>query len=265
METRYYMQNGHYMKLDVEQDDVWINPREEFDHISELYAWNRDFYRWYSIGDMTKSKDMWEELYDLISDRMTVNQVIQYVKSGKTELSVKYDRHCREWDLTCGTEYISSAHDLEWLYDDMIAYMTFREINNMLDKAGVLLVPLDVADYGCNGLRISEAWNERDGLLCGFQMISKQSVVGCFGDDQEWKAHAYQIMEEELREFDLYLQGLVYYAKWSEYDWNERDFHEIDSIGGIYSDLYGDDLFRFIAETNHEMFEDFNDLYRHVA
>lgn len=281
-ETRYYMDNGHYWKLDVENDyDFPLNPREDYDCFSHITTWLGGYWQGRGCGDYLGDdcgyKDMYDLMEGLVRDNITEKQIISYVRRGKTRMRVEYDRHERKWSLystrlfkSCfwekGEEYLVADTDstLDWLIDDMIEELSWSECVGILEEyANMIFLPLNAYDYGCNGYQVKEAW---DFDSCdGVAWIDKKSVEECMLTSKNWKGEGLRIIRGELHVYNLYLEGCCYYATWYLYDVSERDFVEDETVGGFLTDKWGDELFKEIAETDHEMFETFEELYRYVS
>lgn len=268
METRYYFDGLHYMKLEVYYDESFFcNPRETCDNAAVILACCRDWYRPDIIIDEPGyNKDAEDALRELVRDDLKEKQVISFVKRKKTHLRLVYDRHNMTWSLYSGDNlYNDTDQAVDWLIDDIIDELTPEECVDLLEAyTDRVFLPLDCADYGCNGYRLRVS-HYRDFSDCNsLAWITKEKVIEWRGDAKEWKQRGYETIEDEVNAFDLYLQGYCYFANWYQYDFANRDWIDYESCGGFLSDKYGDDLFQEIAGTSATMYEDFNDLYKGV-
>lgn len=278
METRYYMENGHYMKLEIDYDEYCEDPRE-WDHFCTFAAW----FGWYGrdrLGDDTGFDSVEDALQHLVRDNVTEKQIISFIRRGKTAMYVEYDRHTREWNLynkyeyndhfghKKGDNYLVNSTDqkLDWLVDDMIDELTASEGVALLEEyTDMVFLPLNAADYGCNGYRC-RVNNYRGFDDCnGLAWTDKKTITDCMLTEKNWKDRAYGIMEGEVEEYDIWLQGECYFAQWYQYDFENRDWIDYESCGGFLTDECGDNLFKLIADTDHKMYENFEDLYRGIA
>lgn len=264
METRYYFDGRHYMKLDVEYDDWMENPREAWDHDATMVIGHTDWYRYETIVNESEYKDGEDVLHRLVSDEISDKTLINYIKRGKTHLSVSYDRSKREWNLYDRDNCIDyTDQTLDWLIDSIIYELTDRECADLLEKyADLEIMPLEFVDYGSNGQRLYEKSDyDRSNSVA---YISKKEVAACMLTEKNWRENARQIISQEVKELDLYCQGACYYAVWSMYDFESRTWTEYDSCGGFLTDEYGDALFQEIAETTATMHKEFMDLFKAV-
>lgn len=277
LETRYYMQLGHYWKIDIAREYDYESPREIWDHAANMAAWcgwrGRE-----QLGDNIGHSNMEDALRHLVRGNVKDKQIISFIRRGKTRMSVDYNRHERRW-------YLYSKHDfndcfghkagdhctitwtdqgLDWLIDDIIDEMTPAECAALLEEyADMVLLPLCGADYGCNDYRIGKAHSFDD--CNGLAWIEKDNVISWTATDKEWKDAGYQIIKGELEEYNMYLSGDVYVGFWHRYDVETGRWVEDDIVGGFYSNKYGDALVREIAETSGKLYSDFNLLLHGVA
>lgn len=276
METRYYMENGHYMKLEIDYDE-WCDSPREWDNFCTFAAW----FGWYGrdrLGDETGFDSAEDAIRHLVSDNVKDKQIISFIRRGKTRMRLEYNRHEREWYVYSKYTWTSSffkkedeftlcsGHVLEWLIDDIIDDLTVSEGVALLEEyTDMVFLPLSAADYGSNGYRC-RVNNYRGFDDCnGLAWTDKKTVTDCMLTEKNWKEKAYRIIEGEVEEYDIWLQGECYFAQWYQYDFENRDWLLVESCGGYLTDEWGDNLFKLIADTDHKMYENFEDLYRGIA
>ena len=118
---------------------------------------------------------------------------------------------------------------METSFVDMIKHMNAH----CPDKIAIF----PVYGYEHSGFTVSMGngypYNDRfDGGTAGFIFVTKERCEEMGADFQKAK----EIAEAEVKEFDMYLQNEVYVVVTSE-----------ESIGGCFSDKYGDDLVKDLA------------------
>lgn len=270
--TRYYFDGKHYMKLTVDYDEWAEDPRKIWDVFSNIWIYASG----YTVGDNNGYDDVYDALHALVRDSITTKQLISFIRRGKTRMSVDYDRHERVWKLyskytfnDCfghkkGDDcYVTwTDQTLDWLEDDMIDELTPSECVAILEEyADMIFMSVDFIDYGCYGAKITF---DTDGFddCNGIAFTDKKTVTDCMLHSKNWKKHGYRIMEGELKDLNMWVEGNVYYGTWEQYNWDNREFEEVETCGGFFSDNWGEDLFNEIADTNATMYDDFEDLYK---
>ena len=273
-EYRYYKDNGKLMRLHIEQDNDPLNPRYDWDgNIGKMMCWHRD----YRLGDYKENEfsDNEDFLNDLVRNNLKEKSIINYVKAKKASngLELKYDRHEKVWQLW-GTYYwfplgtskeakfdvIKEYESLDWLVDDMIEALPQKDKWHLLEKhANIVYLPLYLYDHSgitMNTGGFSDRW---DSGQVGYIYTDKKTIIDCGGKirnekgnyvkitDKNWKKAAYQWMQGEVDEYDMYLTGEVYGVITEEYNAEDDGWEEKDSCWGFFNDKWGDELIKEIA------------------
>lgn len=136
------------------------------------------------------------------------------------------------------------------LDEDRVYEMTTTEkINYLRDNHDYVFILIN--GYEHSGFTISTGsgypyscpW---DGGSAGFIYTSKKEAVEKIGyTEDDWKEQAITLLKAEVKEYDQWLVGDVYYVDIERLV--DEDWEQWESCGGIYSDEYGDDLIRYCA------------------
>ena len=287
--------NGIIFRIDVDYDLDPLNPRKDWDNIAHMMCW----YSGYSLGDVNDYSDADAFLNDLLEKEYTYKQICNYIKKNKTinELSLKYDRKEREWQLWGYYRYafmpkyeygiINSSADIDWIYDDVMNAISIQDKIKMLTKKGYIFFPLSVYEHSGITMYIGSPEDHFDGQWdcsrVGWAYITKEEVIksGCRipgksgkyikTTDKNWKTVAEKICTDEVKMYDMYLTGEVYYA--SKYKLDEsffednsyldkNDYEAIEDdencwedtgidVGSFFSDKWGDALVQEIYEDSY--------------
>jgi len=276
---KYYKdKEGITHSFEVEVDDDPLDPRYDFDgQIGKMMCWHRN----YQLGDYKDNEysDPEDFLNSLIRKKVTEKQIINYIKNKKTSngLELKYNRKDGLWELW-GYYYlfplqgekdarfsvIESNNPIEYLVDDMIEALSFEDKWKLLERyANIVFLPLYLYDHSgitMNTTGFSCRW---DSGQVGYIYTDKETVLACGGKiksdkgnyinvtTKNWKKAAYQWMDMEVEEYDMYLQNEVY-----GYTDTNLETDETDSCWGFFSKEWGDDLFNeMVLEAGIEVEE----------
>jgi len=279
---------GKICRIHLERDDEPLNPRIDYDgNIGHMMVWwNR-----YSLGDTKENtySDPESFVNDLVRNHVSDNAIINYVKAKKTSnnLELIYDRKERMWELwgywkvwwngnKIHHGVIESHSVLDFLIDDIIEAMTFEDKWKLLERNGIIYLPLYIYEHG--GITISAGgfscpW---DSGQAGWIYTTKEEIMKCGGmirnekgnyikvTDKNWRKAAQMWMEGEVELYDQYLRGDCYgyiideldmdsqaalESKMDILDEDDMEWDEdVDSCWGYYSDKWGDELIEEIAK-----------------
>lgn len=220
--------------LIVEPDNEPVNPREDCCPLGTMVCWHRR----YRLGDehsFSSPEDFLRDLY-----RRSVNdhgkRLVAFLKSGSARGSrLEYNRHTHEWELYLRSYWKtilgnsepdwyleqsapkSQLNDDGWFFYDMLAALTIDDLKELLsERDDVVILPLYLYDH--SGLAMSTGsfvgravHAEWDSGQVGYIYADRDSIQKEYGKvNAEAVKRAEEVLESEVREFDLYLQGECY-------------------------------------------------------
>lgn len=264
---KYFKEEGKIKRIHIEQDNEPWNPRTKQDgNVGTMMCWHRD----YALGDSDKNKYKNPEnfLQGLLRQKVSEKTILNYVRNGKANgIKIKYNRSDCVWELWTSYymfplegakdakfQLYSEQSELDWLVDDVIESLSNKDIWYLLEKhANIVALPLYLYEH--SGIAMSTtSFNDRwDSGQIGWIYTDKETVLSHGGKiqsskgnlikvtERNWKEGAYQNLKEEVKIYDMYLQGQVYGIVIEEYDSDLKEFDEIDSCWGFYDDSYDEE------------------------
>lgn len=294
-EYRYYKNSdGKIVRLHIQEDTYPLNPRTDFDgHIGEMMCW----YDHYNLGDYKENdyEDSDQFLSNLLHENVSEKSIINFVRNGKASNDVKliYNRSSKKWELWARYywSFFQSSKDIKyqvyeenenitWLVDDIIDCLSNKDKWYLLEKhANIIALPLYVYEHSgitMNCCGFSDRW---DTSYVGWIYTDRDTVLGTGGSlkrngkyvkitKRNWKEAAYEWMEGEVKEYDMYLQGEIYGITTEEYDGegdpeDDDSWSDEESCWGFYSEKWGDDLIEEVAKDygiSEQLFEKFENV-----
>lgn len=203
----YYNNEDGIYRVKVEYDDYAECPREWYEHEATHM---HIWWRDYEYHDDGNNMDADELLEQLMFDESDISEDAIYEMTTMEKIN-----------------YLRENHDY-----------VFISINGY-EHGGFTISTSGAYPYSC-------PW---DGGSAGFIYTSKKEILLRLGltDKDDWKEQAIALLEAEIKEYDQWLTGDVYYAiseKLVDEEWIDDE-----SCGGIYSDKYGDELIMECADV----------------
>ena len=213
-EYYYYEENGKLFRFHLERDEEPWNPRKDQDGnigTMNLY-WNR-----YVLGDNDGKGNADDTLNEIIFDNVP--------KDKYDEENVIYDMGRNE------------------------------KIVLLQSQENIVLLPCFIYEHGGLTISCSNAsypFNDRwDSGMAGYIYTTKEKCFEQWGIKEmntfEWKARAARELVDEVKLYDKYLQGECYGYRQEKYDPEDDDWIDDESCWGFYSDKWGEELAREIA------------------
>lgn len=283
-EYRYFKNSeGKIVRLYIQNDECPLNPRTDFDgHIGKMMCWHRN----YNLGDYEENNfsDPDQFLSNLLHENVSEKSIINFVRNGKCSNDTKliYNRKTKMWELwtwyyltiqppkNAKYQVYEENEDITWLVDDIIDCLSRKDKWYLLEKhANIIALPLYLYDHSgitMNCCGFSDRW---DSGQVGWIYTDKNTVLGTGADiERNWKETAYEWMEGEVKEYDMYLQNEVYGIITEEYDGegnpeDDNSWTDEESCWGFYSSKWGDDLIKEIANEygiSEQLFEKFENV-----
>lgn len=264
---KYFKEEGKIKRIHIEQDNEPWNPRTEQDgNVGTMMCWHRN----YSLGDTEKNnyKNPEDFLQGLLRQKVSEKTILNYVRNGKANgIEIKYNRSDCVWELWTSYymfplegakdakfQLYSEQSELDWLVDDVIEALSNEDIWYLLERhANIVALPLYLYEH--SGIAMSTtSFNDRwDSGQIGWIYTDKETVLSHGGKiqsskgnlikitERNWKEGAYQNLKEEVKIYDMYLQGQVYGIVIEKYDSDLKEFDEINSCWGFYDDGYDEE------------------------
>ena len=291
---RYYKDaKGKIVRLHIENDTCPPNPRTDYDgNIGKMMCWHRC----YKLGDYEENNysDPDQFLSNLLRENVSEKSIINFVRNGKASNGTKliYNRSSKMWELwtwyyvtfqspkEAKLQIYEENEDITWLIDDIIDCLPDKDKWYLLEKhANIIFLPLYLYDH--SGITMScSSFNDRwDSGQVGWIYTDRDTVLRTGGKIKEngkyikltkrnWKEAAYEWMEGEVKEYDMYLQNEVYGIITEEYNGeddpeDDDSWTDEESCWGFYSDKWGDDLIEEIANEygiSEQLFEKFENV-----
>ena len=283
-EYRYFKNSeGKIVRLYIQNDECPLNPRTDFDgHIGKMMCWHRN----YNLGDYEENNfsDPDQFLSNLLHENVSEKSIINFVRNGKCSNDTKliYNRKTKMWELwtwyyltiqspkNAKYQVYEENEDITWLVDDIIDCLSCKDKWYLLEKhANIIALPLYLYDHSgitMNCCGFSDRW---DSGQVGWISTDTNTVLGTGADiERNWKETAYEWMEGEVKEYDMYLQNEVYGIITEEYDGegnpeDDNSWTDEESCWGFYSSKWGDDLIKEIANEygiSEQLFEKFENV-----
>lgn len=131
--------------------------------------------------------------------------------------------------------YLGSSKD-----DNDMDFTNSDDLNDYLAglndrRTEFVFVPLYA--YVHSGITISTCsfGNPWDSGCFGVAICTKEQVINAFGNDTDWKRHAKDIIEGEIKTYDKYLTGETYVYSTYLYHKETKSWTLKDTCGGFYS------------------------------
>ncbi len=211
----YYKENGNLYRFHIERDEMPWDPRNDQDGnigTMNLY-WNR-----YMLGDNEGEGDADDALNEIIFENVPED---------------KYDEEKVIYEMGRGEKMVL-----------------------IQSQPNVVLLPCYIYEHSGLSISCSDAsypFNDSwDAGCAGYIYTTKEKCFEQWGvkemSDFEWKAEAARELVDEVKLYDKYLKGECYGFCQEKYDPQDDDWIEDESCWGYYSDKWGDDLARDIAD-----------------
>lgn len=169
---------GDDYRLKIFQDDASESPRE-WDNLSTMLCWHGR----YNLGDTNAYANISEALYDLLFNskhKFNASMLMQH-QGDETNR----DRDMRIMDL------LKDEYCIKYLY--------------LYDHSGISISTSDFKDRWDSG-------------IVGIVYINKQDLlkVNTAADDLNWQVIASNVIEQEVKVYNQYIQGFVYSFTWTK-------------------------------------------------
>ncbi|MBQ8962477.1 MAG: hypothetical protein IJ089_13770 [Clostridia bacterium] len=248
--------------LIIEQDNEPLNPRVDYDNLGKMVCWHRR----YRLGDEHDYADPEDFLRDLY--RRSVNdhgkRLVGFLKSGKARGSrLEYNRHTHEWELYSRSYWKTILGDSEpdwyleqsapkiqlnddgWFFDNMLDALTIDDLKELLaEREDVVIHPLYLYDH--SGLAMSTGsfvgravHAEWDSGQVGYIYADREMIQKEYGSiNHETVKRAESVLEGEVHDYDLYLQGECYgYRLFKDGDEEDACWGFLGEIEDIKEDI----------------------------
>ena len=214
------MQNDTYT-LKVEIDEYPLNPRTDYDNLGKMVCWHSRYY----LGDQHSFNEPVDFLKQLVSETLTADEVIDFVKDGgcdsvKLEYNSNADTYTlKDIDAYSGDWFYGYTFDGDELGDSDLAkdaileVLPIDDLKELADKHNVIL-PLYLYDH--SGITIScghsYPYNDRwDAGQVGWIYASHDNIRQEYGAlNSATIEKARQTLISETNTYDSYIRGECY-------------------------------------------------------
>lgn len=245
-------EDGTLYRFKIEQDEYYDEDILEFWDwvgIFNLY-WNR-----YLLGHNKGKDDADETLRELVSKYVAEWRVTSAALAG--ELSCKYALNL---DAEDDDEYYKEIHtftpwkgtpevheytiEKDKLYDYVLEQLSREEMMKFLsEEPDFFIMPCYIYEHGGLSISTGSYGDPWDSGCAGYIYTTRERCKE-FGVDFN---NAEEILDGEVEVYDQYLKGEIYWIRADEYDFDLEDWSEFDSCGGYFSNKWGSELAKYMA------------------
>lgn len=203
--------------LNIYHDDGAANPREDYDHLGTMVC----FHRRYTLGDKHDHSSVSDALLSILNEHATMEQLKYIVKNTLRELSGSKVRYIIERN---GAPCKNVKRARDYWYDMLVDCLEYAEIRSCDLPDNVIALPLYLYDHGGITMKTSPFSCIFDSGLVGF-------IYAIEGTEGMTRKQITDCLIAEVKEYDSYLTGEVYY-----YVVTDTDGNFVDSCGGFIGD-----------------------------
>lgn len=210
------------LTVNIYPDENVFNPREDFEHVGQMVCWHSR----YNLGDKHSYADPDAMLADIVRDinlpaDIVRNLAIQQMRQSEEDKE-EMRRYLRNDDSLI--DYV--ADSIEQGAPDASLR---QSIMDAIESAGLVILPLHLYDH--SGITMSTGsfscpW---DSGQVGYIYALPDTIKKEWGEGKDAADKARQYLENEVKEYDQYLTGDVYY-----YTIENEDENLLGSCGGFY-------------------------------
>lgn len=250
---------GNKYELEIFHDEFADNPRS-WDNVCTMVCWHNS----YNLGDKHNYDDTEDFLRQIVSNTLSADEIINYVKfeDENNDVKLEYNRSTHEWELIeiyNGRKYIGQTFssreikEANMIKECILEYLSISSLKELADRNHVIL-PLFLYDHSGITISCSNAYpyNDRwDAGQVGWIYVSKEKIFKetLNPTEETWRDKALKLLRSEVEIYDLYLQNKVYgYILKHKVIQRElcphcgkiikeyEDIEEIETVSGFYGD-----------------------------
>lgn len=169
-----------------------------------------------------------------------------------TQDDASYWDNPRDWDNLCTIASIRGDWDISDRGFSLTADSFDDLVNDLRKDPNVAMRPIYMYDHSGQTISLIPFGDPWDSGLCGVISAEKDKVFDWFGDEcteENWKDLALKAMESEIKVYDEYIRGEVYYYELEKQyqieckrldngeTWIDTGYDCVDSYGGFYGDI----------------------------
>lgn len=246
----FWNHDGKEYCLHVEQEQHIDDPRKDTDPITIMACFDSR----HPIGDDVDFKDPGEFIRDLVEqhgDRTATNRKIREMAMPPYALKAVASEVYINGTLGIPVEKLSSADlsddDLFQAFLDAVRDTRLSDVAIESIRDQVAVLPIWIYDH--SGITIScgartYPYNDQwDSGQVGWIAAKRDAIVESLQcQPHEWREKAVELMQADVRTYDMYLTGDVYWYRLlsrpivenPDEDSSDEDWEEEDSCGGFY-------------------------------
>lgn len=239
--------------LEIHQDELLSNPREEFDNLSRFYC----FHRRYNLGDSHEYSSQIEFLEGLARELLSAQEILDFVFSGRAEgivlikneevggFNIESFYPAKGWEVW--TYEDSTALELSDVLLDEFSSDNYKEIL----KTKAILQPLYLIDHSSLSFSTKPFGCQWDSGQVGYAVILFDDIEKEFNEvSEETIAKAHKTIECEVGFYDDFLNGRCYGFQLYE---NEQEIKSCWGFFGSLDEVRGEILLHLPEEMQQKL------------
>jgi len=249
--------------LQIMLDDEPLNPRTDWDNFGHMVCWHRH----YNLGDEHRFEDTNELLIRLVSDSVSSDTLIAYVKSGKAEnVKLEYDRSAGGWQISSYDKQFGKwfsegffegglEENRQDIFECLAEALHNSDLYTLAAEKNIIL-PLNLYDHSMLSMSVSSFVGraqhaEWDSGQVGWIYATPEDIEKEYGSlTPENYETAKALLKSEVECYDYYLSGQCYGFRLYE---NGEETDSCWGFLGSFSDMKKEIASQSLPESHRDM------------